>query len=104
MTSCSSTDDGPRLPRATTSTGGPSSIEAPVYRPVRLTFQEGDAAPALSEHPVTGSGYRGELVEVMSALASGRRESLVMPLHETLSIMQTLDTVRATIGLVYPQE
>jgi predicted dehydrogenase len=79
-------------------------IEAPVYRPVRLTLQQGDAAPAVSEHPVAGSGYRAELVEVMSALASSRRESLVMPLRETLSIMQTLDTVRAAIGVVYPQE
>jgi predicted dehydrogenase len=79
-------------------------IEAPVYRPTRLTLQHGDEAPAVSEHPVAGSGYRAELVEVTSALASGRRESLVMPLRETLSIMQTLDTVRATIGLVYPRE
>jgi predicted dehydrogenase len=79
-------------------------IEAPVYRPTRLTLQQGDAAPAPSEYPVAGSGYRAELVEVMSALASGRRESLVMPLRETLTIMQTLDTVRATIGLAYPQE
>lgn len=83
---------------------GQLRIEAPVFRPTRLTLRHGDETPVTVEHPVAGSGYRAELVEVMSAFTAGRRESLVMPLNETLSIMQTLDAVRATLGLTYPQE
>jgi hypothetical protein len=40
----------------------------------------------------------------MRCLRAGRTESTVMPLDETLSIMHTLDTVRAQWGLKYPME
>jgi predicted dehydrogenase len=79
-------------------------IDAPVFRPTRLVLRRGDAPPIVSEHPVTGSGYGGELIEVMAGIAAGRLESPVMPLDETLSVMQTLDTIRAALGLAYPGE
>ena len=40
----------------------------------------------------------------MECLRTGRRESAVMPLDETLSLMKTLDTLRAQWGLKYPME
>jgi predicted dehydrogenase len=79
-------------------------LEAPVFRPTRLSLTRGESATAVSEYPVTGSGYAPQLIEVMSALRAGRQESPIIPLAESLSIMKTLDAIRAAVGLVYPQE
>ncbi len=79
-------------------------IEAPVFRPTRLVLRCGDLPPVVSEYPIADSGYAAELLAVMAALRSQRRECLVMPLNETLSIMHTLDAARACLGLAYPQE
>jgi predicted dehydrogenase len=56
------------------------------------------------EFPFTGNGYQFEAEEFMNCLREGRTESRSMPLDETLSIMQTLDTLRAQWGLKYPME
>lgn len=54
--------------------------------------------------PYSGNGYEYEAAEVMACLRAGRLESALMPLDETLSLMQTLDAVRAQWGLKYPME
>jgi hypothetical protein len=51
-----------------------------------------------------GNGLRHQAAEVGRCLAEGRLESDVMPLVESLSVMETLDNVRRQIGLVYPSE
>ncbi len=79
-------------------------LGAPVFRPTRLTLTVGDGSPLVTEHPVAGSGYGPQLVEVMTALRQGRLESPVMPLSETLTVMRVLDSVRMSLGLKYPQE
>ena len=38
----------------------------------------------------------------MECVRSGRSESEVMPLDETVTIMRTMDEVRRQIGLTYP--
>jgi hypothetical protein len=53
---------------------------------------------------MTSNGYNYEAEEVMSCLRSHKIESEVMPLDETLSIMKTLDRIRAQWGLRYPME
>ena len=40
----------------------------------------------------------------MDCLRSGKTESEIRPLDETLAIMRTMDTLRAQWGLVYPCE
>jgi predicted dehydrogenase len=54
--------------------------------------------------PIDGEGYGYEAMEVMQCLRSSRLESGVMPLDETLRIMETMDQVRQQIGVKYPQE
>ena len=54
------------------------------------------------ELPYEGNGYGYEAAEVMRCLRAGKVESSVMPLDESLSIMQTLDAIRAPWGLRYP--
>ncbi len=54
--------------------------------------------------PYIGNGYAHEAMEVMDCLRGGRLESDVMPLDETLHIMQTLDAIRTEWGFKYPGE
>lgn len=54
--------------------------------------------------PFDGSGYRYEAEEAMRCMRAGQLESSVMPLAESLQIMQTMDSLRATWGLRYPGE
>jgi len=49
-------------------------------------------------------GYNFEAEEASNCLREGRKESAIMPLDETLAIMQTLDTIRAQWGLRYPND
>jgi len=54
--------------------------------------------------PYEGNGYNFEAAEVNERLREGKLESDVMPLDETLVIMQTLDAIRAQWGFKYPME
>ncbi len=56
------------------------------------------------ELPFTGNGYNYEALEVMRCLREGLLESPIMPLDETLALMQTLDNIRSQWGLRYPEE
>lgn len=52
----------------------------------------------------TTRGYVYEAEEAMKCLREGRKESVIMPLDETVRIMKTLDAVRAPWNLRYPTE
>jgi len=54
--------------------------------------------------PFEGNGYNCEAQAVMDCIRDGRLESDIMPLDETIQLMETLDTVRAQGGLAYPME
>jgi predicted dehydrogenase len=51
-----------------------------------------------------GNGYHYEAAEVMRCLRSGRLESEVMPLEETIEILRTMDAIRSQLGITYPSE
>jgi predicted dehydrogenase len=79
-------------------------VHAPVFIPPALTLVSRDGSERTLEFPRTRSGYEHQIREVMAALRESRHESAVMPLSETLSIMQTMDRIRAAIGLRYAGE
>ncbi|MDQ1667659.1 MAG: hypothetical protein QOH75_3690, partial [Actinomycetota bacterium] len=54
--------------------------------------------------PHDGGGLRHEAAEVMRCVRAGKLESDIMPLDETVAIIETLDEVRRQIGLAYPGE
>jgi predicted dehydrogenase len=54
--------------------------------------------------PYIGNGYPHEAIEVMRCLRAGELESPLMPLDETLALMQVMDTIRAQIGVRYPAD
>lgn len=48
-----------------------------------------------------GNGYQYEALHVLECLRAGKIESDIMPLDETLAIMETMDTIRDQWGLTY---
>ena len=54
--------------------------------------------------PYAGSGYQFEAQEVVDCLRSGKTESDIMPLCDSVSLMETMDTIRRQWGLTYPNE
>jgi len=87
-----------------TGTQGRMRIHSPWWRPVAMTVSRESKSDESFEFPVEGNGYEYEAQEVMDCLRSGKLESPLMPLNESLSIMETLDTLRGQWGLKYPME
>lgn len=56
------------------------------------------------EIPLRASGYNYEAEEVMNCWKQGKLESKIMPLDESLEIMETMDKIREKINLKYPVE
>lgn len=48
--------------------------------------------------PITGRGYAHEILEVNECLRAGRTESALLPLDDTLSIMEQMDEIRRQIA------
>jgi len=57
--------------------------------------------PAIALGP---SGFQYEAAEAGKCISQGLTESPLMPLDETIAIMETMDRVREEIGLRYPGE
>ena len=74
------------------------------WKPGRMTLTRQNGKSEVFDLPWMGNGFQFEAAEFMSCLRQGRLESLLMPLDETLSVMRTLDAVRAPWGLRYPGE
>ena len=77
-------------------------IDSVFYTPTTFTLTRRDGAVERFDEPHEGHGLRHEAAEVMACLRAGRLESDVMPLAETVAIMETMDEVRLQIGLTYP--
>lgn len=85
--------------------GTAGSIHIPdFWHGSKATLSIQGKAPETVSLPLTGNGYNYEAVEVGRCLRAGLKESPVMPLSDTLSIMRTMDELRSQWGLVYPQE
>src|SRR5262249_37339316 len=54
--------------------------------------------------PTMGNGYNYEAMETGNCIRAGKTESEILPLNESLSIMETMDKIRAQWGLKYPNE
>jgi len=85
-------------------TTGRIRIASPWWRPTALTLSRKNFADERMEFPLSGNGYQFEAAEVGRCLRESRLESDVMPPAETISIMKTLDSIRAQWGLKYPME
>ncbi|KPK96842.1 MAG: dehydrogenase [Planctomycetes bacterium SM23_65] len=85
-------------------TKGWITIDPPWWRTNGLTLTVHGKDPEHIDATMTGNGYNYEAEEVMACIRAGKLESDIMPLDETLSILRTLDAIRAQWGLKYPME
>jgi predicted dehydrogenase len=85
-------------------TEGRITIHSPFWKPETLTLSRAGKADEVIQMPMEGSGFNYEIAEVGRCLRAGKTESEVMPLDESLSIMRTMDRLRALWGIRYPSE
>ena len=79
-------------------------VHPPLFCPRKITVSLYGQNDREIELPFNSNGYQFEAIEVNRCLLEGKTESKIMPLHETLEIMRTMDKIRKQIGLHYPME
>ena len=84
-------------------TNGRIHLQHPWWRGEHLTLVK-DGKREQIHAPMVGNGYNYEATAVSQAIRNGQTEHPLMPLAETVAIMQTMDTIRQQWGLVYPDE
>ncbi len=84
-------------------TDGSIAIHPPFWNPSRLTVSAQGKTEEITV-PYVDQGFNYEAQEVQDCLRAGKTESAIMPLDETLTVMQTMDTLRSQWGLKYPME
>lgn len=79
-------------------------LHAPVFAPPKLTLSLKGQPEQVLAFPYEGNGYQFQAIEAAECILAGRKESAIMPLDETLAILQTMDEIRRQLGLTYPME
>jgi predicted dehydrogenase len=79
-------------------------IDRPFWNPSRATLERPGKDPIVAEPTRIGNGYNYEAAAVQACLRAGQLEHPLMPLDESLAIMQTLDRIRAAWRMRYPGE
>ncbi len=74
------------------------------WRPSEMTVAVSGQEPETLKFQNEGNGFNYEAAAVGNCIRSGLIECDVMPLDETLAIMDTMDRIRAVWGLRYPVE
>ena len=88
---------------AITGTKGRIEIEPEFFRPSNYTIVDGsNVRRERVEIPHEGNGLRHQASEVARCLRLGLTESPILPLAQTISIMETMDEIGRQIGLNYP--
>lgn len=74
------------------------------YRPtdMRLIYNDGRVVEFKNEY--RGHGLREQAIYFEKMLNSGKKDSELLPISESVSIMETMDEIRNQIGLKYPFE
>ncbi len=83
---------------------GSIRVHSPFWKPSKLTLSRSGFSDEAMEMPYEGNGYQFQVEEVCRCIRSGLFESPVMPLDETMEIMETLDAIREQIDVKYPGE
>ena len=76
-------------------------LHPPVFCPAGLTLGVDGQPEEVFDFPVPAGGYHYQVREVNRCLREGRKESSLMPLDETLAIMETMDEIRRQLGMRY---
>ena len=105
----SMTSNSPRTATIASDTGRLDFAD-PFHHPSYVIWTPYDGSTPLEPvrieppEPVIGEGYANEAAEVMRCLRAGEKESPMVPLEQTLTVMRQMDKVRGQLGIVYPGE
>jgi predicted dehydrogenase len=97
---CSAAGDSPFALLVNGSTGW-ILVEPRIHRPRRMIVQDAGGQEVIDGEPTAGNGYRLEVEEVARCLRAGELESPLVPLDETVAILEVLDEVRRQLGVRY---
>ena len=67
-------------------------------------YDAGDNLLAFHKVPQQISGYEYEFQEAVRCIHAGKQEADSMPMETTVQVMEIMDSLRKTWGVVYPQE
>ena len=83
-------------PREATVTGtrGTARIHNIFFRPDSITYRYGEAGETTEHYPYLGNGYAHEILHVAECLRNGLVESPVMPLEQTVNVLDITDRIR----------
>ena len=86
-------------------TAGSVEFTGPFYAPASMILTTADGRAVREPDPVAGHlGLCFEAAHVAQLIADGATESPLLPLAETVRIMETLDEIRCQIGVRFPGE
>lgn len=84
-------------------TEGRIDIDAWFYNPTSFTVTRADGTLTTYDGTVP-NGFQYEAAEVARRIHAGDTESPLLPLDQSLEIMDIMDEVRHQVGLIYPNE
>lgn len=93
---CGMTAESPQTATVIGTTGR-IEIGAPFYRPSRLMLHRAGAAAETFTLEIPGHGYTYQAQEVARCLRAGRTESPMMPLDESVAVIELLDRIAALL-------
>ncbi|MEJ2148169.1 MAG: Gfo/Idh/MocA family oxidoreductase [Chloroflexota bacterium] len=84
-------------------TEGYARVHSMFFRAQRFSVQIGEEGKEqVFDYPYESNGYIHEVRAVQACLQAGKLESDLMPLDESLAIMQIMDELRSGWGVFYP--
>ena len=97
---CSAAGDSP-FAALINGTDGWIRVEPRIHRPERLVVHDRDGEAVIEGERAPGRGYGYEVLEVQRCLQTGELESPLVPLDETVAILEVLDETRRQLGVRY---
>ena len=79
-------------------------IHSHCWRPEAATIAIDGVEPRTVKLPFEDNGFVYEAAEVTRCIQRGEKQSRIMPLAESLRIMETMDTIRSQWSMKYPME
>ncbi len=76
-------------------------LERRLHRPEAVTVSTASGVETMSAEPLAGNGYRHQVAEVERCLRAGLTESPLLPLDDTVAILELIDDARAQLGVRY---
>lgn len=71
------------------------------YGAQELIVNSGNEERYISK-PSIGDGFEEEIIEACQCIRSGKTQSVIMPMSESIRILEQMDYIRKQIGLKYP--